>query len=70
MKIEKIDGSMAHVAVGDIKTRVSIQLIPRARKGDYVLVHAGIAIEKINRLKAKELLTLFSEIGQKMKKGI
>ncbi len=69
MKIEKIDGTMAHVCVGTVKSRASILLIPHAKKGDYVLVHAGIAIEKINRSKAEELLTLLSEIGHKMKKG-
>lgn len=70
MKIEKIDGTMAYVCAGTVKSRVSVQLIPHAKKGDYVLVHAGIAIEKINKSKAEELLTLLSEIGHKMKKEI
>ena len=57
---------MADVCVGDVKSRVSVQLIQKAKKGDYVLVHAGIAIEKINQAKAKEILSLLKELNQKM----
>ncbi len=71
MKIERIDGStMAKVSVGSIKSAVSIQLIEKPKKGDYVLVHAGIAIEKINKARAREILTLITELGQKMDNGI
>ncbi len=70
MKIESIKDKMADVSVGDIKARVSVHLIERPKKGDYVLVHAGIAIEKINRDKAVEILTLITELGQKIDRGI
>ncbi len=70
MKIEKIEDMMADVRVGDIKSRVSVHLIEKARKGDYVLVHAGIAIEKIDRKRAQEILGLITELGQKIDKGI
>jgi hydrogenase expression/formation protein HypC len=70
MKIERIKDNMADVCVGDIKSRVSVRLIEKAKKGDYVLVHAGIAIEKINKDRAIEILSLISELGQKMDEGI
>ncbi|HAJ56454.1 MAG TPA: hypothetical protein DCL35_01645 [Candidatus Omnitrophica bacterium] len=70
MKIDGIKDDMADVSVGHIKSRVSVRLIERAKKGDYVLVHAGIAIEKINKAKAIEILTLITELGQKMDEGI
>lgn len=70
MKIEHIDGDMAEVSAGQIKTRVSIQLVERPKKGDYVLVHAGMAIERINKEKAIELITLLNELDQKVDKGI
>lgn len=66
MKIESIEGAMAKVSVGSIKSSVSIQLIEKPEKGDYVLVHAGIAIEKINKARAKEILLLITELGQKI----
>ena len=70
MKVIKLQGAMAQVAVRGVKARVSVHLIEHVKKGDYVLVHAGIAIEKINQAKAKELLSLFAEIDQKMEAGI
>lgn len=69
MKIERVNGDMAEVSAGQIKTRVSIRLIERPKKGDYVLVHAGMAIERINKEKAIELITLLNELDQKVDKG-
>lgn len=66
MKIDKIQKQMADVSVGGIKSSVSIHLIDKPKKGDYVLVHAGIAIERINKAKAEEILILITELGQKM----
>lgn len=69
MKIERIDGMMADVRVGDIKSRVSVHLIEKACRGDYVLVHAGFAIERVDRKRAQEILVLITELGQKMDEG-
>ena len=66
MKVERIDGPMADVCAGSIRSRVSVHLIDRIKKGDYVLVHAGIAIEKIDRKRAREILSLITELGQKI----
>lgn len=66
MKIKRVNGDMAEVSAGEIKTRVSIRLIERPKKGDYVLVHAGMAIERINRAKAQELISLLNELDQKV----
>jgi hydrogenase expression/formation protein HypC len=64
MKVEKLDGSTAQVSAGSLKTTVSVQLVASVKKGDYVLVHAGFAIEKIDKARADELLTLIDELGQ------
>ena len=68
MKVEYIKGPMAGVTVGDVKSTISIQLINKVKTGDYVLVHAGIAIEKINRARAKEILSLLNELGRNLDK--
>jgi hydrogenase expression/formation protein HypC len=64
MKVEKLHGPMAEVSAGELSMTVSVQLISSVKKGDYVLVHAGIAIEKIDKARADELLTLIDELGQ------
>lgn len=65
MKIEKIEGDYACVSADRLKARVNIALLSRPRKGDYVLVHAGVAIEKIDRQKARRTLAFYREIEQK-----
>ena len=49
MKILKIEGDRAIVSAGYIKRRIAINFLASPRIGDYVLVHAGFAIEKIDR---------------------
>lgn len=63
-KIIGIDDAtlMAEVEYGSLRCPVSIRLVPDAREGDWVLVHAGFAIRVIDEVKAKETLSLFQEI--------
>jgi len=69
MKIEKIQRPMAEVSAGGVSMSVSVQLLSSVKKGDYVLVHAGMAIEKIDKKQARELLTLIDELGQELNDG-
>lgn len=46
---------------GVVKT-VSLACTPQARPGDYVLVHAGIALETIDEEEARRTLDLFQEL--------
>ena len=49
-----------------VSRRISLRLLPDAQVDDYVLVHAGYAIEKVDPLKAAEQLKIMEEL----KKGI
>lgn len=60
MKIVRVEGDFAWVAVGAFTRKINIQMVPVAKKGDYVLVHAGFAIEKVNPRSAKETLKIFA----------
>ena len=62
MKIRKINGDFAEVESGRLLRNVSIQMLPGLKTGDYVLVHAGFAIQKINPQRAKETLRIVDEI--------
>ena len=48
MEITRKQGQFAWVKTGGLIRQVNIQMVPRARRGDYVIVHAGFAIEIIN----------------------
>ena len=62
MKIKRIDGEFAQVEAGRLMRTVNVQMLPRIKAGDYVIVHAGFAIQKVDPKKAKETLRLINEI--------
>jgi hydrogenase expression/formation protein HypC len=63
-KIIQIDdkSDSATIDYGDgTKRMINVSLVD-VKIGDYVLVHAGFAIEKLNEIEAKKTLDLFREI--------
>jgi hydrogenase expression/formation protein HypC len=63
MKIIKKDGYSAMVEAGGVSREINLRLLEDARVGDYVLVHAGFAIETIDEHEAAETLKLMGQIG-------
>jgi hydrogenase expression/formation protein HypC len=62
-KVVAIKDRMATIDVSGIRRDISLLLLPEeAAIGDYVLVHAGFAIQKIDREAAEEALKLVEEI--------
>lgn len=59
MKVTKKEGAKGVVSTGGLRREVNFSLLPAAKRGDYVLVHAGFAIGKINEAEAKKTLELF-----------
>ena len=55
--------NMATASVGNVKIEVSLALIDDAAVGDYVLVHVGYALNKIDEDEALKTLALFAEAG-------
>ena len=63
MQITEIkDGGMARVEAMGATRDIAIDLTPDAQVGDYVLVHAGCAIEVMEKDKAQEIIDLFADI--------
>jgi hydrogenase expression/formation protein HypC len=60
-KITEIDGENAKVDYSGIIKKVNISLIDNAKIGDYTLIHAGFAIEKLDSKSAKESLKIINE---------
>lgn len=48
-RIKSLDRPFASVDIKGIETCVNVELIADVKKGDYVLIHAGFAIEKVNK---------------------
>ena len=54
----------ADIDFGGIRKRCQMACVPDAEEGDYVLVHAGIALTIIDQVAARELLTSLEELDQ------
>ncbi len=52
----------ADVDISGVKRQVSLDLCPEAKEDDYVLIHAGFAIQRIDPERAKETLRIIDEI--------
>jgi hydrogenase expression/formation protein HypC len=55
---------MAKVSFGGITKQASLEMLPDADVGDYVLVHVGVAISKVNEEEAKKTFEYLEEIGE------
>ena len=60
-KIVKIENNVATIDVDGVRREASLLLIDDPKIGDYVIVHAGFAINKINEEHALETLKLMKE---------
>jgi hydrogenase expression/formation protein HypC len=65
-KITKIENGMAVIDVDGVRREASLLLVEDAQVGDYVIVHAGFAISKIDEQAARETLALLKEAAALM----
>lgn len=65
-KIIKIEDNMATIDVDGVQKEVSLLLLEDPKVGEYVVVHAGFAINKINEEHALESLKLIREAASVM----
>jgi hydrogenase expression/formation protein HypC len=56
------DDAMALVDVGGVRKQVSLALVPEASLGDYVIVHVGYAIGRLDPDEAERTLALFGAL--------
>ncbi len=62
-RIVELDGNTAVVELGGSRSTARVDAIEDPQVGDYVRVHAGLAITKLDPDKAREDLVLFRELG-------
>ena len=55
-RILDIDGDNSNVDYGGIIKKVNVSLIENPKVGDYILIHAGFAIEKLDKKNAEMAL--------------
>jgi hydrogenase expression/formation protein HypC len=57
------EGGLAKAEISGVRREVSIALCPEARERDWVLVHVGFALAKIDEDEARATLSLLEEMG-------
>jgi hydrogenase expression/formation protein HypC len=60
---------IATVDISGVRRDVSVGLLEDIRVGDWVIVHTGFAIEKVDEAEARKTLTLLAEMEQAMRGG-
>ena len=55
---------MAKVSFGGIIKQASLEMLPQAEVGDYVLVHVGVAISRVDEEEAQKVFEYLREAGE------
>lgn len=63
MKILTVEGDTARVSLSGLEQEIDVRFLDHPRPGDYVIVHAGFAIDKLDPEEAGKTLELFRELS-------
>ncbi len=58
----RLDGDLATVDVGGVLKEISVALTPDVAIGDFVVVHVGYALSRIDPAEAERTLALFAQL--------
>lgn len=62
--VEIQNGDQAIVEIGGVRKECSLVLLENAQVGEYVIMHAGFALSRLDPEEAAETLALFARMGQ------
>lgn len=60
---ELLDNDSAVVELGGVRKEISLALVDGVSMGDYVIVHVGYALSRLDPEEAEKTLQLFAELG-------
>lgn len=69
MKVVERKGEMGTVEQAGVRREVSFAMLPDAAEGDFVLIHAGFAIQTLNEEEARTTLELIREVAAAGEEG-
>ena len=61
-KVIRVEGKSARVTIEDVEYTASLLLLDDVKPGDFIMLHAGFAIEKVDPLEAAETLQLLLDM--------
>jgi hydrogenase expression/formation protein HypC len=63
-RVVQIDEGLGLVELGGVVREASFMLLPDVQVGDYVLLHAGYALQVVDEAEAEETLRLLAEMAE------
>ena len=64
-RVEKVEGDTARVSFGEVTVSASLDLLDDpVSVGDYLIVHAGFALERLDEQEARRTLDMLKEISE------
>ncbi|MCD6131469.1 MAG: HypC/HybG/HupF family hydrogenase formation chaperone [Candidatus Hydrothermae bacterium] len=66
VKIVEKKGSVGIGEIGGVKREVDLRLVDNVKVGDYVILHAGFAIQVLDEKEAEEMLSLLREVFERL----
>jgi hydrogenase expression/formation protein HypC len=64
VEVVDAEGGLAKAEISGVRRAVSIALCPEVEVGDWVLIHVGFALERIDEQQARETLELLEQMGE------
>jgi hydrogenase expression/formation protein HypC len=65
-KVISVEGTSARVTIEDVEYTASLLLLDEVKPGDYILLHAGFAIAKVDPQEAAETLQLLLDMEKNL----
>ena len=69
LQVKEINGDYGIVELDGVRYNAGLQLLKDVKVGDYVIIHAGFAIQKLDEKEANEIYDLFKPLGDPPKAG-
>ncbi|GAB3386807.1 HypC/HybG/HupF family hydrogenase formation chaperone [Azotobacter armeniacus] len=61
---ELLDEQSAIACIGGLRKTINVALLDDLEVGDYVILHVGFALQKLDEVEAQRTLALLAELGQ------
>ena len=68
--VELLPDDQAVIDLGGVRKEISLALVSDVAVDDYVIVHVGYALNKLDQDEAAKTLALFAELGENMGAGL
>ncbi len=63
-KILSLDADLATVEVSGVRREVNVALLPDLEVGDWILIHVGFALSRLNEEEARQTLSYLEQLGE------